>query len=292
MTGAVDWAYCDARKPLAELEPVSPQCLQSSGDWFIPIGAGTSASGTMPADACRQFGPDVPQPQPNQPPGRPVDPDPTGGYYEPVRVRASGAHGDLVELGETRIICSLASASADVVATFAQRYHANAIPRASSFGPTGGEPWVTSDAGTNTVAAGRKLTLEVAWSTCPATDSCGDGVCGPEETALACPLCDATVAACPADCTPLVGCTGAERYVALDAVSGALVVRREALSVAWYATGGSFEVDRTGRDANDLATTSDNGWTPPSQPGSVTLWVVLRDDRGGVSWTAYTVQVL
>ena len=25
---------------------------------------------------------------------------------------------------------------------------------------------------------------------------------------------------------------------------------------------------------------------------SLTLWVVLRDDRGGVSWTAYTVQVL
>jgi hypothetical protein len=294
-TGAVDWAFCDARKPLAELEPVSPRCLEPTGDWFVPIGIGDSTSGNVPADACRQFGPDVPQPQPGQPPGRPVDPDPTGGYYQPVRVRAAGANGNVIDVVETRLTCSLASAAADVAATFAQRYHANTNPRTASFGPLGAMPWAASDAGTthvNRAAAGKRIEVEVAWDSCPSTDSCGDGVCGPEETALACPLCDADIVTCPSDCSAAAGCTGAERYVALDVVSGALVDRREALSVAWYATGGSFDVDRTGRDAADLAVTSDNGWTAPSQPGTVTMWIVLRDDRGGVSWTTYTVQVM
>src|SRR5207302_4374953 len=75
------WAFCTARKPLAELGPISPACYQG-GDTFVGLGAGASVKGSMPVSACRDFGPEVPQAKPGEPDGRPVDP--TGGYYQPV----------------------------------------------------------------------------------------------------------------------------------------------------------------------------------------------------------------
>jgi hypothetical protein len=32
-------------------------------------------------------------------------------------------------------------------------------------------------------------------------------------------------------------------------------------------------------------------WIAPAEPGRVTLWVVLRDDRGGVAWRTPFVEV-
>ena len=61
------------------------------------------------------------------------------------------------------------------------------------------------------------------------------------------------------------------------------------MHVSWFATGGSFDLDRTGRDGSDVTTTSDNGWTAPSSGTAVHLWIVLRDDRGGVGWAGYAL---
>jgi hypothetical protein len=300
-SGAIDWSFCDERKPLAELEPVSPLCYQATGSWFVDLGVGTSVTGVVSDDACSLFGPDVPQPQPNQPPGRPVDPDPTGGYYQPVRVLTNG-HGngsDAVDIGETRIACGLAGSSSDLVAQFAQRYHVNANPSISTFGPTSPKAAWTDDTAPGNAGAmndwpnavGRHFNLEVAWPPCPTTDVCGDGVCGPDETPLSCASCPDSVAVCPGDCSPVAQCQGAERYVVFDQATNALVDQREGMSVLWYATGGAFDVDRTGREGSDLSTVSDNGWTAPDQPGVVTLWVVLLDDRGGTSWGEYVIDV-
>jgi hypothetical protein len=295
-TGAVDWAFCNERKPLAELEPVSPLCLEATGSWLVELGVGGTIAGTVPAMACSQFGPSVPQPQPNQPPGRPVDPDFTGGYYQPVRVLAAGAHGDIITSAETRIACGSASVSPDVVAEFAQRYHVNGNPKIASFGPKGGAPWIDAtqpgNAGmTNAVAAGSRFTLEVTWPTCPQVDACGDGYCGPDETPMSCASCDASIALCPQDCAPLAQCGGAERYVVLDQETQTLGDAREGIGVAWFTTDGSFDVDQTGRQGTDPATFSDNGWTAPSHAGVVTMWVVLRDDRGGNVWGEYVLQI-
>jgi hypothetical protein len=112
--------------------------------------------------------------------------------------------------------------------------------------------------------------------------SCGDGVCGPDPSE--------TSATCKSDC-PAQPCTGAEEYLNLDLASATLVIQREGMQVAWYATAGSFDDDSTGRDQNDLATTSDNVWHAPAQPGLAHLWVVLQDDRGGVGWESYTISV-
>jgi hypothetical protein len=88
------------------------------------------------------------------------------------------------------------------------------------------------------------------------------------------------------------GCTGAERYVVFAIASQTNVDQRESVGAAWYTTaGGAVDTDRTGRAAADLTTTSDNGWRAPNVPGPAHLWVVLRDDRGGVGWAEYVFDV-
>jgi hypothetical protein len=297
----LDWAFCDERKPLAELGPVNPLCLNVDGDWFTPLGTGSEVTGVIPTDACQQFGPDAPQPRSGQPPGRPVDPDPSGGYYQPTRLLAPGTDGPTIAIGETRILCTLASFSPDVVAAYQQRYHRNSNPEVVSLGVKGAPaPWVAAaDAnGTpNQVAVSQHLALEVSWPSCPTADAADDGVCGPDETGTTCGTCGLGVGLSRGDCCVDVnckharGCAGAERYVRLDPASGALVDRREAMAVAWFATGGAFDFDRAGRSNDDLAATSDNAWHAPDTPGIVTMWVVLRDERGGVGWKQYTLDV-
>jgi hypothetical protein len=79
--------------------------------------------------------------------------------------------------------------------------------------------------------------------------------------------------------------------VVLDQASGVLTDQREGISVLWFATGGSFDNDRTGRTASDTSVVSDNGWRAPSHAGVVTMWVVLLDDRGGTTWGEYVLDI-
>jgi hypothetical protein len=282
----IDWAFCNQPKPLAELGTVSPLCLQTQGDWFTDVGNGIQVHGPLPDIACREFGPSVPVAQPGQPPGRPVDPDTTGGYYQPVRLWAPA--DDLLAIGETRLLCGLAGGTADQSTQFAKQYLPNTNPAIESLVSQQSTQLTEdgADAGaSNVVAAGSALSLEVSWSPCPtvgAPPSCGDGVCGPDPSE--------TATSCASDC-PATACTGAEEYLNLDVSTGTLIVQREGMHVAWYSTAGSFDDDSTGRDQSDMTTSSDNVWHAPSQPGPVHLWVVLQDDRGGVGWESYTITV-
>jgi len=282
----VEWAFCNAPKPLAQLGPVNPVCLHTAtGDNFTPLGTGLQVTGTVPDTACREFGPSVPQAMMGQPPGRPVDPDSTGGYYQPVQVFAATPEGDFLSVFRSRLSCGLANATGDQEAAYGQRYHINVNPQVAALAVVGGAPLMPHSGGaTNPVSAGQKLNLEVSWATCPLADTCGDGVCGPDET----------ISGCPADCTHPKGCTGAERYVNLDLTSKTLVDQREGIAVAWFATGGSFDSDTTGRATTDTDTTNDDGWKAPStqpQQNPVILWIVLHDDRGGVGWAEYAFDV-
>jgi hypothetical protein len=83
----------------------------------------------------------------------------------------------------------------------------------------------------------------------------------------------------------------AEPFIAFEPASQAIVERREALRVSWYATAGQFEADVTGRAAEDLETTVSNAWRSPDEGRRVFLWVVLRDERGGLDWASYVVEV-
>jgi hypothetical protein len=260
---------------------VSPECTEEGDPNLAAMGDGPTASGTIPDIACRNFGPEVPPVTGNETPGRPVDPDSTGGYYQPVSLFVPTSAGTVPAIYQARIECGLAEGTPQEVEQFGGRYHANVNPVVTSLAG-GGAPFATDANGaTNPLPAGQKVTLEVAWPSCPLTDVCGDGICGPDET----------VTSCPADCTTPHGCAGAERYVNFDLGSQALVDAREGIQVSWFATGGSFDLDRTGVDGTDTTTTNDNGWTPPGQPGqTVHLWVVLRDDRGGTGWAGYVFQ--
>jgi len=83
----------------------------------------------------------------------------------------------------------------------------------------------------------------------------------------------------------------AEAFPAFDPRTQALADRREALSVSWYATGGEFEADITGRAEDEAATSVSNRWRAPEAPGRMFLWLVLRDSRGGVDFASYALEV-
>jgi hypothetical protein len=82
-----------------------------------------------------------------------------------------------------------------------------------------------------------------------------------------------------------------ESFPVYDIASQRLVSHREALRVAWFASGGSFLHEVTGRGEDEQETTTDNTWTAPAEAGVVHLWTVLRDSRGGVDFASYDVTV-
>ncbi len=66
----------------------------------------------------------------------------------------------------------------------------------------------------------------------------------------------------------------------------------EKLNYSFYATGGEIQTLRsTDTTATGEAADPTIDWLAPTSPGSVQLWVVVRDGRGGQGWVARTVQV-
>lgn len=215
VAAAPGWALCTAPKPPTEDNAVSDACLATGVD----LGSGATVAATVPDDACILFGPDVPG-------GgfRPRDPDPTGGFYQPVRVEAQGA--DLA-FGFTRIECKLGGAPAEVAHDYLTMYVANRNP---TLLPTELAPAPAPD---------RDVVLTVSW---------------------------------PADAV--------ESYLYYDPQRQVLVTRREAMHVAFFATGGRFPVDALAIGEDDPATSVQTMWHTPAA-GPAWLWIVLRDSRGG-----------
>lgn len=248
----VRWSWCDARPSLSSLAPASTRCLVD-GPWQRPAGEGTTASTTMPTAACSTFGPDPPDTAQGDD-ARPVDPDATGGYQVPLRVVADAA----TSLGFARVKCNLAGVTREQSVAWARRYRTNANPVFEAIERVEGAT-VTAIAEGAVVAVrpGARVTLRVRWPACS-----GDAACG-----------------------------GAERYARFDPVTREIVEGREAMRVSWYTSDGDVRDVRTGRDRDDLARESDNVFTAPGAAGDVTLWVVLRDERGGVAWTTLRLRV-
>jgi hypothetical protein len=288
---AIDWAFCSLPKPATELNDVAVKCFSATASFIKPFGPpATSATGTLPADTanngCNLFGPDNPPAIEGQPPSRPADPDETGGYYQPLRLLIDVGGSYLFTLAQTRLACGLPGATGDVFAAFRKRYRFNENPHIDALvaytqdAPQG--TTIQADTDSITVRASEQIRITAAWTACPTAPQCGDGVCGVDETADA----------CAADCTDPKGCTGAEQYVYYDLVSRGLVDRREAMRLSWYSNAGVFRDDRTGRSEQEAdQTTSENVWTAPGGTTSATIWLVLRDNRGGVSWRSFNAAV-
>ncbi len=137
-----DWSYCTQPKATNELNDVAPQCF-GEGDFVVPFGTGVSPTGKLPANACAQFGPDVPQPSSGtgadssgnaimQTQGRPTDADSTGGYYQPVILDVRTGGTQIPSLGETRITCGLAGSTTEQFIEYNQRTKTNENPTLSS----------------------------------------------------------------------------------------------------------------------------------------------------------------
>ncbi|MFT4627388.1 MAG: hypothetical protein ACI8PZ_006072 [Myxococcota bacterium] len=79
----------------------------------------------------------------------------------------------------------------------------------------------------------------------------------------------------------------AESYVLYVPERSVLVDRTETLTAWWYVTDGTLSRSRRELDGHTASTT----WTAPNRPGTVHGWVVLRDSRGGSTWSAFTTGV-
>ena len=69
------------------------------------------------------------------------------------------------------------------------------------------------------------------------------------------------------------------------------VDRTEDLIVSWFATAGEFADEQTARQ---LTKTLDNTFTAPAAPpagGDISVFVVVRDQRGGVGWSRVQIQL-
>jgi hypothetical protein len=82
-----------------------------------------------------------------------------------------------------------------------------------------------------------------------------------------------------------------ERPLAINLDETELVYERTYIS--WFATGGSFDADRSGNASTATEPRADDPfetqWTPSPEGGEFTLWAVVHDLRGGVSWETFTV---
>jgi hypothetical protein len=281
--GILAWFYCLAQKPLAQLGPVDPQCFDRSAGKLSRIGGGLEVRGSVPTNACALFGPNIPAPEEGEEPGRPVDPDDTGGYKQPVVVGFNAGEGDQLVLYEQRISCDLAGVSAQIAAEYRLRYHANQNPglRDVLVDRADGDRVRLRPGDLLEVERNEQVALTARWEECPEEDVCGDGVCGPDEDR----------ASCADDCAAPAGCAGQERYLWFDNQARALKVRRESLSLAWYNTGGMYTDERTGADEEDFSLQGKNHWTAPDTAGELSLWIVARDARGGVGTLQLGVRV-
>lgn len=86
--------------------------------------------------------------------------------------------------------------------------------------------------------------------------------------------------------------TAAEPYVRYDSAQGVLVDEREWLRVQWFVTDGRLSAGQQTLFPSDAAPlVASTSWTAPSVPATVHGWIVVTDARGGVVWTAFSIEV-
>jgi hypothetical protein len=257
---AIAWDLCLLQKPLGDPDPVNPACISGPKPGVVAVGRGATVTATVPADACELFGPSSPPPTMGQPAARPTDPDSTGGFYLPLTVTPSGQPASLAQ---ERITCAPSGVTQPVFSAFENGYQPNENPDLqglSTVDADGGATPISAAAPAAPpgliIEAGGHVTLEASWPPCPSSP-----------------------------------CAGAETFLLVDPTTKQLTTQRESIVASFYATAGTFDLDRVGRDSSDLATSVQDGWTAPGSPMDVTVWVVVRDSRGGVGWGTFAFGV-
>jgi hypothetical protein len=80
-----------------------------------------------------------------------------------------------------------------------------------------------------------------------------------------------------------------ERYVPQDASERGEIP--EQLRYSWFATDGTFEEERTGETFPDNQWKSAGDRPAPPEVKVVQLWFVLQDERGGVDWGRFELEL-
>ncbi|MBX3219325.1 MAG: hypothetical protein KF795_02325 [Labilithrix sp.] len=281
----LEWAMCLARKPLTELGPVAEECVErfgQGGEDFLRLGRGPVVTGTVPADACRRFGPLAPPAAAGGVAGRPVDPDLSGGYHQPIVLGSEAG----TALASVRLACGVVGVPNAESIRYGQGYRPNENPEIERVEIVSGDPRVIApglESPGAKVPPSARVELRVSWAACPREPVCGDGLCTAGENQKS----------CAADCRDEPrGCTGAETYLWANPATRNVEARREGVRVSWFSTAGVFAEEQTGRVEEDAdGTDTSNEWTAPSERGPVRMWIVIRDDRGGVGWRELVVEV-
>lgn len=278
----LDWALCIARKPLTELGPLDQRCIDEFGsdddELFEPLASGATTTATLPGAVCRMFGPLAPPSEGDESGGRPVDPDLSGGYYQPVVVGYGRA-----TIGAIRISCGAVGLSSEEVIAYNRGYRPNENPSVGAVTAVidGERRSVDVDAPLR-IPANSEVSFQITFPDCPIEPVCGDGLCTAGENPTE----------CREDCLEAPrGCEGAEQYLYADTETRESVERSETLEVVWLTTAGTFPTAQTEADTEDGRSSTTNDWVPPDEPGLAHLWFVVRDDRGGVGYLGVDVEV-
>jgi hypothetical protein len=254
-SGTVDestagWDVCLTPKPPAENNSVASACNPPTPG----TNPGLTFDAPMPTNACQLFGPIAPPVEAGKPAIRPRDPDATGGYYLPVRVKFSDlATGDVAGFAFERITCNPANANGATIQQYLEQYQTNKDPGIAS------TDLITS--------SGARTTLDTAAQPVPVS---------PGETV---------------DFEAAFSAGSAETFPIIAPGGDALASQTESLHMSWFATAGSFVHDRTGVGSTETATSTTNTWKAPNGTAAVHMWLVLRDSRGGTAFKSYTLSV-
>ena len=154
--GNSQWALCLAPKPPVDNNFVSERCLHDDSAVSALAARGTQVEVTVPPDACALFGPQTPPQPAGQPPARPREPDATGGYYQPVRVRVPEL--GLTTLAGVRIRCGLPYATPELAAAYRMQYVPNRNPEILDLAASSGD----SPLPLQRLPAGATITLRLA----------------------------------------------------------------------------------------------------------------------------------
>jgi hypothetical protein len=257
----IHWTFCEAPRSPTDSTTLSNLCL---GDGLLADGGTVLqpfmsdghvvAMGSMPTDACQKVGPQVPPTNAAMQRQRPPDPDITGGYYLPIRLQLTDPAAADSAFARTRLTCNPTDTPIDVTREFQQRYHANQNP----------------------------LLAIVA-----VHDASGDRALVADDPSQAVSVASNTPITLAADWSA----DSVENYVLVDPVTRRVVDRTEQLEVTWFTNGGAFAHERTGADVAGGTRSSNTLRLDAGRTGTVTVWVVLHDDRGGVAFASFALAV-
>ena len=116
------WSFCQTAPAASEDSPVSAACIAGDAD---VVATGTAVMLATPTDACRRFGPLGMPTQAGAVPSRPAPPDPTGGFYQPIRLGWEAG----VSIVRERLTCDPTGISLDLAQAYRALRKPNSNPR-------------------------------------------------------------------------------------------------------------------------------------------------------------------